>query len=199
MIVSLIITEVRIRPVLTAVAESSAKNTASEAVNEAIRLTLGSEDLKYENLVTLTKNKDDTVTAIIVDSIKLNTVCAEIRGLITDYFSKLSERTISVPIGSLTGIDMLSGKGPQIHAGITLSGSAVTSVRNDFQTAGINQTRHQMILDVNTKIYVLMQSGNFSAEISNSIVIAETVIVGNVPEIYSDGSDDMWQNLTGYE
>lgn len=193
------VTEMRIRPVLSAVAESRAKNIATEAVNDAVWQVLCEKDVQYESLVTLTKDENDKVTAISVDSVKLNTICAEIRRLITEKLKGLSENQISIPIGSLTGIDMLAGRGPAIRVGITLSGSAVTTIDNDFQTAGINQTRHQMILTVNTKVYVIMQSGNFATEISNSIVVAETVIVGDVPEIYSDGSDDLWQNLMGYE
>lgn len=193
------VTEMRIRPVLSAVAESRAKNIATEAVNDAVWQVLCEKDVQYESLVTLTKDENDKVTAISVDSVNLNTICAEIRRQITDYFKSLSEIQIGIPIGSLTGIDMLAGRGPSIHIGITLSGSAVTTIENDFQTAGINQTRHQMILTVNTKVYVIMQSGNFATEISNSIVVAETVIVGDIPEIYSDGSDDLWQNLMGYE
>lgn len=187
-----------IRPVLSAMAESRAKNIASEAVNDAIRNVLCEKNLKYENLVELTKNEAGTITSVTIDSVKMNKLCAEIRGLITDTLNNLGEKTISIPLGSLTGIDILSGRGPKLDIEITLSGSATTKIDNDFQTAGINQTRHQMILDVQTKIYVIMQSGNISSEISNSIVVAETVIVGEVPEIYSDGSSDLWQNVMDY-
>lgn len=188
-----------IRPVLSAMAESRAKNIASDAVNDAIQKVLCEKNLRYENLVELTKNESGTITSVTVDSVKMNQLCAEIRGLITDTLNNLGEKTISIPLGSLTGIDIFSGKGPKLDIEITLSGSAITKIDNDFKTAGINQTRHQMILDVQTKIYVIMQSGNISSEISNSIVVAETVIVGEVPEIYSDGTNDIWQNLMGYE
>lgn len=190
--------ESRIRPVLAAMAESRAKNIASEAVNDAIQKVLCEKNLKYENLVELTKNEAGTITSVTIDSVKINQLCAEIRGIITDTLNNLGEKTISISLGSLTGVDILSGRGPKLDIKITLSGSATTKIDNDFQTAGINQTRHQMILDVQTKIYVIMQSGNISSEISNSIVVAETVIVGEVPEIYSDGSSDLWQNVMDY-
>jgi len=199
LIVSYFVIDSRIHPVLSAMAESRAKNIASEAVNDAVRKVLCEKNLRYENLVELTKDESGTITAVTVDSVKINQLCAEIRGIITDTLNNLGEKTFSIPVGSLTGVDVLSGRGPRLNIGITLSGSAVTKIDNDFQTAGINQTRHQMILHVDTKIYVIMQSGNISAEISNSIVVAETVIVGQVPEIYSDGSSDLWQNLMGYE
>lgn len=190
--------EARIQPVLSAMAESRAKNIASEAVNDAIQKVLCEKNLRYENLVELTKNDSGKITSVIVDSVKMNQLCAEIRGIITDTLNNLGEKTISIPIGSLTGVDILAGRGPKLDIEITLSGSATTRIDNDFHTAGINQTRHQMILDVQTKIYVIMQSGNISSEISNSIVVAETVIVGEVPEIYSDGTSDLWQNVMDY-
>lgn len=193
-----IIFEIRITPVLTAMAESRAKNIASEAVNDAIQDVLCEKDIRYENLVQMTTNNAGIITSVTVDSVKMNRLCAEIRGIITDTLNSLGEKSVSIPIGSLTGIDMLTGKGPVLRVGITLSGSATTKIVNDFQTAGINQTRHQMILEVQTKIYAITQNGNIATEISNSIVVAETVIVGEVPEIYSDGSDDLWQNVMDY-
>lgn len=188
-----------IRPVLTAMAESRAKNIASQTVNDAVQKVLCEKNIRYENLVELTKNESGMISSVSVDSVKINQLCAEIRGIITETLNNLGEKIISIPIGSLTGIDILSGRGPKLDIGITLSGAATTKMDNNFQTAGINQTRHQMILQVDTKIYVIMQSGNISAEISNSIVVAETVIVGAVPEIYSDGTNELWQNLLGYE
>lgn len=196
---SLVFLEVKIRPVLATIAESRAKNIATEAVNDAVWQVLSDENISYDTLVSFTYGQDGNVNAVMVDSVKLNTVCAEIRSRITDYFSELSERTISIPIGSLTGVDLMAGKGPCVNIGITLSGSAQTEVINDFETAGINQTRHQIILKVTTKIYIIMQSGNITTETQNSIIAAETVIVGDVPEVYSDGSDELWQNLIGYE
>ena len=196
---SVVLLEVKIRPVLATIAESRAKNIAIEAVNDAVWQVLSDENISYDSLVSFTYSQNGKINAVAVDSVKLNTVCAEIRSRITDYFSCLSEKSVAIPLGSLTGVDLLAGKGPSVNVGITLSGSAQTTVINDFETAGINQTRHQIILHVKTKIYIIMQSGNIVTETENSIIAAETVIVGEVPEIYSDGSNDLWQNLMGYE
>lgn len=190
--------EVRLTPVLASMAESRAKNIATSTVNDAVQQVLCADDMQYENFVDMTVNESGVITAVTVDSIRLNRLCAEIRGMITEVFSSMGEKTVSIPVGTLTGIDLLTGKGPRIQVALTVSGSAVTKIVNDFQTAGINQTRHQMILEVQTKVYALTQHGTFSSEITNSIVIAETVIVGQVPEIYSDGGDDLWENLIEY-
>ena len=198
-LVGFVVIQLRITPILTAMAESRAKNIASEAVNDAVQKVLCEKNISYENLVKITSSESGKISSVTVDSVKMNRLCAEIRAIITDTLNNLGTRTISIPLGSLTGIDILSGRGPKLNIEITLSGSAVAGTKNDFQTAGINQTRHQMILEINTKIYVIMQSGNISSEITNSIVVAETVIVGEVPEIYSEGTDDLWQNLVGYE
>lgn len=194
-----IILEVKIRPVLATIAESRAKNIAIEAVNDSVWKVLSDENISYDTLVNFVNGTDGNVNAVIIDSVKLNTVCAEIRRRITDYFTDLSERIISIPTGSLTGIDLLAGKGPKIDIGITLSGSAQTEFVNSFETAGINQTRHQIILKIKTKVYIIMQSGNLTIETQSSIIAAETVIVGEVPEIYANGDDDLWQNLIGYD
>ena len=190
--------EIKITPVLNAMAESRAKNMASEVVNDAVRQVLCENGVKYEQLVALKTNADGVITAVTVDGVAINRLCAQIRGLVTDSLNSLGEKNIRIPLGSLTGVDILSGKGPAINIAVTMSGSAITKIVNDFQAAGINQTRHQMILEVRTKIYAITQNGTISTELTESIVVAETVIVGEVPEIYSDGADDMWENLIEY-
>ncbi len=190
--------DIRITPLVKSLAESRAKNIATQTVNDAVQVVLCEKNIKYDTLVTTTKNAQNDVTALTVDTVATNRLCADIRGMVTSSLNNLGEKTVSVPLGTLTGIDVLTGRGPRINVKITLSGSATTTILNDFLTAGINQTRHQMILEVKTKIYAIMQNGTVSAEVANSIVIAETVIVGVVPQIYSDGSDDLWENLIEY-
>lgn len=187
--------EIRITPVITAMAESRARNIATETVNDAVKKVLCDGNFGYENLVDVTRDEKGEITSVTVDSVGTNSLCSAIRGEIVDSLSALGEKQVSIPIGTLTGIDILTGRGPRLNVTIALSGSATTSITNEFQTAGINQTRHQMIMNISTKIFIIMQSGNISTDIDNSIVVAETVIVGSVPEIYSDGSNELWQNL----
>lgn len=193
--VFVLIFEFRFTPVITAMAESRAGNIATETVNNAVRKVLCEKNLTYENLVMLTRDNEGNVTSVTVDSVKTNRLCSEIRTEIVEDLSALGEREVSIPIGNFTGMDIFTGRGPRLKFVISLSGSASTDIINEFHTAGINQTRHQMILNVKTRIYIIMQSGNITAETENSIVIAETVIVGKVPEIYSDGNEDLWENL----
>ncbi len=195
MLIVLIGIEIRVRPVIAAMAESRARNIATETVNDAIKKVLCTDDFAYEKLCDITRDELGNISSVTVDTICVNTLCASIRGEIVDSLSAVGEKKVSIPIGTLTGIDIFTGRGPKLNLAIALSGSATTNVINEFQTAGINQTRHQMIMNITTKIYIILQSGNISTEIENSIVVAETVIVGPVPEIYSDGSDDLWQNL----
>lgn len=187
--------EIRITPVITAMAESRARNIATETVNDAVKKVLCDGNFSYENLVDVTRDEKGQITSVTVDSIGTNALCSAIRGEIVDSLASLGEKQVSIPIGTLTGIDILTGRGPRLNITIALSGSATTDITNQFQTAGINQTRHQMIMNIRTKIFIIMQSGNISTEIDNSIVVAETVIVGQVPEIYSDGTDELWENL----
>ena len=202
MLIVLIGIEIRVRPVIAAMAESRARNIATETVNDAIKKVLCTDDFAYEKLCDITRDELGNITSVTVDTVCVNTLCASIRGEIVDSLSAVGEKKVSIPIGTLTGIDIFTGRGPKLNLSIALSGSATTNVINDFQTAGINQTRHiskyipnASHIHITTKIYIILQSGNISTEIENSIVVAETVIVGPVPEIYSDGTNELWQNL----
>ena len=100
--------------------------------------------------------------------------------------SQEKHREFSVPLGTLTGSNLLRDKGPGIPIDISFSGSVVTDLKSEFTSAGINQTKHQILMTV--KGYqVLMAPGiNTTVEVETTVAVAETVIVGQVPEFMAD-------------
>ena len=97
----------------------------------------------------------------------------------------MSTTTLSIPIGTLTGSSLLAGRGPTVKVKMQSVGSTTASFRNTFSSAGINQTRHQILLDVTVSVSILLPGFRTSTKVSNEISVAETVIVGSVPENYT--------------
>jgi sporulation protein YunB len=96
------------------------------------------------------------------------------------------EQRISIPLGNLTGLKLLSGKGPKIKVEVLPVRSVVAEVSSAFSESGINQSWHKIILNVKTNFGVMVLSRSISCNVSDSIVLADTVIVGNVPDAYTD-------------
>ena len=99
--------------------------------------------------------------------------------------SEVSTRELGIPIGSLTGSALLSGRGPRITVRMQSVGSSTAKLRNEFTSSGINQTRHQIVMDVDVRISVLLPGCVTSVPVSQSFSVAETVLVGAVPENYT--------------
>ena len=97
-----------------------------------------------------------------------------------------AEKTkFSIPIGSVIGGNFLSGRGPKLNFYMSLAGRCNSNVTSEFSQAGINQTRHRVIMNITTHVNVIMSGNNTSTTVENSVIIAETVLLGSVPLAYS--------------
>ena len=96
----------------------------------------------------------------------------------------MSSSELSIPVGSLTGVALLAGRGPDVHIKVLSVGSPTAEFENRFTDAGINQTKHQIKLDVVIDIDVIMPWQTVSTQVVSEILIAETVLLGDVPQTY---------------
>jgi sporulation protein YunB len=56
-----------------------------------------------------------------------------------------------------------------------------TKYESIFESAGINQTRHKIYVQVYVKLKVIIPTKNDEIEVKGEIPIAETIIVGKIP------------------
>lgn len=118
--------------------------------------------------------------------IKMNELKAVI---IQDVQSKLggdSHKDVGVPIGTLLGSDFLHGRGPDIPLRLTLSGNINADFKSSFESAGINQTKHQIYLNIHTSVYSFIPGFATTTEVDTNFPVAETIIVGEVPQVVAN-------------
>jgi len=151
------------------------------AVEEAIQRG----DINYEAFVTFEKDATGRVTALRSNVAEVNRMQSAISEEILRRLSEVSTSELRIPIGTLTGSALLSGRGPYITVRMQAVGSASAVFRNEFSAAGINQTRHQILLEVDVYMSILLPGIRTSTTVANEIAVAETVIVGSVPESYT--------------
>lgn len=175
----------RLQPLMGELAVSRVSNRASKLVTAAINDTVQSGEVDYDRLVTLEKDETGKVTALKSNMAEFNRLQTMIDGEILDRLSEVSISTLSVPVGTLTGITLLSGRGPSVSVKMQSVGSSTSRFENEFSSAGINQTKHRIVLNVDVRVSVLLPGIKTSTTVSNAYVIAETVIVGSVPETYT--------------
>ena len=183
----LLLADAKLRPQINALAVTRAVALAEYAVDSSVTDLLSSKGALYDELVTIDKNNEGQVTSIKTDALKINLLKASLGREIEGRISAFRRYNISIPSGSLTGIYLLSGRGPNINVKITLTGCATCDITNQFLSAGINQTLHRMMLNVSASVSIVLPNYSTTRGISTKFCIAETVIVGYVPDFYASG------------
>ena len=162
---------------------SDAVDLMTLCVNDTINRTLAGRDYGYDYFVTIDRDESGAVTAIKANMARINALSSELLSDIVEAADK-GELSLSIPIGNILGSSLLLGKGPDIPVDITLLTSSRVDFKNELSAAGINQTKHEMKLDVVVDIDVVLPWRTVSTQVVTEILIAETVIVGEVPQTY---------------
>ena len=173
---------VRLRPMVTRLTESRTTNRVNRIVADAVSDAVASGQVA---LITFEKDSSGKVSALRSNMPEFNRLQSLISDAVLDRLSEMTSSDLAIPLGSLTGSNLLAGRGPYIHVRTQSVGSATAKLRNALTAAGINQTKHQVLLDVEVYVTVLLPGFATSVKVNNELCVAETVIVGNVPQTYT--------------
>lgn len=185
-LIIIVLIDAKVRPLIRTIAASQASNLATIAINDSINEIMEENSVTYDDLVTIDHDEQGRVTSVKTDIIKINRLKAAISTRTSQKISQIQNRRIDIPVGSFFGSELLAGRGPRIKIYINLSGNAETQITNKFVSAGINQTIHRIMLDITANIYVVVPGTTSSTQVKTSVCIAETVIVGVVPDTYAN-------------
>lgn len=186
LILIIIYFQTNVNRVLIAVSESTVQSMTAASVNDAVFETM--ENISaYEDLVTIDRNESGDIVAIRSDSLKINALARKIAAATQENLIETSSNGIKVPLGAFSGIEILSGIGPRVTVKIVPIGSVVCKFSSDFTSSGINQTRHSIYVDVQAEVNIVLPSRTLRVFGSSQLLIAESVIVGKVPEVYLNG------------
>ena len=174
----------RYREILGELAETQVKNSTSDLTNDAIAKQIADGIIQYDRIVFFEKDLDGRITALKTNMSEVNRLKTDILNIINDEILALDTSDIGIPLGSLFLPELLSGKGPAIPVHILSIRNSDATFSSNFVQAGINQTLHQliMVVSVDVAILVLGQTGSFT--VNSEVVVAETVIVGDVPNTF---------------
>lgn len=174
----------QMRPLITAAAKSRAQIISANAINESVLDEITKLDINYSNVVSLDHNKEDKIIAINTDIKKVNILKTSVTLAVQNKMSSMEKKDLNIPFGTLTGTEIFNGRGPNVPLKLTLSGSVLTNFRSNFESSGINQTKHQLYLDVSTSVFAMIPGYPVTTAIDTSVLIAETIIVGDVPTFF---------------
>ena len=177
--------DARLRPMIRSTATVQAQSYAAVAAGTDIPSILTNTDTGYNRLVSIKRSADGNIVSIETDAMRINLLKSKINSAVAKNLSGLSAKELGIPIGSLTGLALLNGRGPKISTVISITGSAQTSFFDTFDDAGINQTRHQLFLKTTATMLIVFPGETVTAAYTYTTLVAETIIVGKVPEMYA--------------
>lgn len=171
------------RRVSGVMALSEASDYITSVINEVVLEHMSSAELRDRGFVSLERDTQGRVTAIVTDMARVNALSAE---LLNEVVSASEQENVElfIPVGDLLGSNFLLGRGPDIPVRVTMLTSSSAGFQNELVDAGINQTKHQLILELCVDIDVLLPWEMMSTQVRHRVLIAETIIVGTVPDTY---------------
>ena len=156
--------DLRLRPILEAAARAKVSNVVTRTLDGAISDYVAELGLGYRDLIRMETDENGRITALVSDMAALNALRTRILGIAVEAVDSLDRAELAIPAGNLTGINLLSGKGVELPVEVVAVGT------------------HQILLDVTVAVEILLPGSTLNTEIGAQIPVAETVIVGAVPD-----------------
>lgn len=172
-----------LRKLSSEIAMSDAVDSVTLAINESVTKVMEAHDYGYSDFVSLEKDGDGNIAAITANTTRINALSAEILREIAGAADN-QKLDIRIPLGNLFGSNLLLGRGPDIPVEIIMLTSSFVRFDNDLISTGINQSRHVITLRAEVDVDILIPWATVSTTVESDILIAETVIIGRVPESY---------------
>lgn len=172
----------RLRPMAEAAAQLQIHDVVTETVQQTVLRQLDS--LTYGDLIDIQRGSDGQIVSLTADTAKMNRLQTELSASVLEAVRGLRSAGLSIPVGSLLELDLLWGRGPSLQLRSLWVGTVEAVFDSQFDSAGVNQTRHRIWLELHVPVRVLLPGGTMETTVTTRLLAAETVIVGQVPDTY---------------
>ncbi|CDB24144.1 sporulation protein YunB [Clostridium sp. CAG:557] len=178
----------QMRPLIKSVVFSQAQTVSTNVINQVVADELSRLDIDYSDIIDIQKDADGKILAVSTDMKKVNSLKSLMTLSIQDKISAMEVQKTKIPLGTFTGTEILNGRGPKIPIDVSMSGSVIMDFKSEFVSAGINQTKHKLYLEVNSEVLAFIPGYPVNTVVKTSILIAETIIVGEVPAVFAENT-----------
>lgn len=186
---SFIYVDTSLRPTITVLAETKALELANRSINKAVG-EIVKDKINYSDLMNTKLDSDGKITMIQANTIMMNKIASDVALQIQDELKQVKTTTSYIPIGTALGSPILAKYGPQLKVSIEPIGTVSVDFKTNFESSGINQSRHSIYLQAKTQVKVVIPLTTTTKEVKAQIPICETIIVGDVPNSYVNIPDN---------
>jgi len=191
-VVLLIVAEEQFSPVIGTVASQKAYALALTSINQSVQAELGKQgdDVEYSQIMHLERDDDGRIVMMSPDTMLINRLVADIMLSVDESLADLTDQSISIPLGVVTGSSLLASLGPDINVSFIISATPEAKVMDEFISAGINQTRHRIYVEITAQVAVVVPFDQKLIDVTATILLAEGIIVGYTPDTYLSINSD---------
>ncbi len=183
----------RCRPVVQQFAKSNAAWLAEKTANETVARVMGEHTAICRDLISVSYNTDNVLSSVIVDAAGVNTVKTAAAAAIMDALAEKTNIDVAIPLATLLGWDWASGIGPRVSVSLSMTSSVFTTVASSLEEVGMNQTAYRVNIHVKIHLWLVTPAGYADVTVETDFPMAETVLLGEVPEnftqVYGDSQD----------
>jgi len=181
-----ILFDARLRPLVINTAIYKVQTLVTQAANQAIIEQMEKTTLSYGDLITVSRDEKGDVSLLSYNALEVNRLKSQITSSVIEKVNKITDTDIYIPIGNITNIELFQNKGPALHFRITPTAYVETDIESSFETTGINQVNHRIFIVLKIKASALVPNYSSSVEFRTKVCVAQTVIIGKVPNNISD-------------
>ncbi|BCV25233.1 sporulation protein YunB [Gelria sp. Kuro-4] len=183
LVAAFLVVEQSIRPTLRALAEARAKILAVQAINDAVASEIVAA-VKYQDLIAIQKDTRGRIVLMQPNTIEISRLASQVTTYVQARLQTLRSEQVAIPLGQVLGSELLANLGPRIKVGLIPIGTVNVDLLSEFKEAGINQTLHQLFLEVSAQVQIVVPLVFSVVEVRTTMPLAQTVIVGEVPQQY---------------
>ena len=181
-----IIIDSRLRPLVIETARYRVQSLVTQAANIAIIEQMEQTPLSYGDLITVSRDEKGDVSLLSYNTLEVNRLKSQITASVIEKVNRLEQTDIYIPLGNITYIDFLHNKGPKLRFRITPIAYVETDIESDFEHTGINQVNHRIFIVLKVSASALIPSYSTDVNFDTKVCVAQTVIIGKVPNNISD-------------
>lgn len=184
MIAGILLVQLRLSPYIRELARNQAVNAASDAITQTMSELLRSGDVDFSGVIRLEKDVRGNITALRTDMTQVERMKVEVLGLLDGLIAQINTQELGIQLGNVLLPDLLAGMGPVLPVRAVSLTMPNADFFSSFEAAGINQTLQTLWVKFTISLTILTTVGYESVDVDSDVMVAQTVIVGVVPDTY---------------
>jgi len=177
--------EASLAPGIRAQAANAVHNQAVRIIADTVsdQVAADSRISNYQQLMHVQRDDQGRISMLTADTALINSFSSSLLSALEQNLAEMSQQKLSIPMFS-AGSRLLAALGPDLPVRVKGAAMPEMELRDSFVSAGINQTKHSIYLEISTQLQVVVPFDSSTCRVDMTVLLAEGIIVGQIPRTY---------------